>query len=304
MKVLETPDQTEEKDDIGLPLSRSEEPHDNRGSIETVLEPPTGWLGVNWREVWRYRELLYFLTWRDVKVRYKQTVLGVLWAILQPVMTMVVFTVFFGNVAGIGNKTGGVPYSIYVYAALLPWTFFANALSTCSNSLVGSTNLISKVYFPRLVIPFASVGANLVDFGLSALVMLALMVYFRVALTVQILFVPVLVLCVVLAATGVGTLLAALTVKYRDFKYVVPFMVNLWMFVTPVIYPASTVPSKWQTLLVANPMTGIIGAFRSAFLGQPFHWPDIAYSFAAAMALFLLGTGYFRQVERRFADII
>jgi homopolymeric O-antigen transport system permease protein len=269
-----------------------------------VIEPSKGWLAINWAELWQYRELLYFLIWRDVKVRYKQTLLGAAWAVLQPVMTMIVFTIFFGRLAGLSSKTGGVPYPIFSYAALLPWTFFANSVGNSGNSLVGSTNLITKVYFPRLVIPLASVGAGLVDLGISFLVLLGMMLYYSTPLSWQLALVPALLLGTVLVATGVGTLLSALTVTYRDFRYVVPFMMQIWMFVTPVTYPSSLVPAKWRWLLALNPMGGFIEGFRGAFLARPLDWPQMSLSMVFALLLFLAGGAYFRKVERRFADVI
>lgn len=269
-----------------------------------MIEPPRGWVGINWAEIWRYRELLYFLTWRDVKVRYKQTALGAAWAILQPLAGMVVFTLFFGKLAGLEDKTGGIPYPIFAFSGMLPWTFFANAIGNSGNSLVGSSNLITKVYFPRLVIPLASVGAGLVDLAISFSVLIALMFYYHTALTWQLLLVPLFLIGTILTATGVGTLLSALTVAYRDFRYVVPFMVQMWMFVTPVIWPPSILPERWAWALSLNPMAGIINGFRAAFLGTPFDWPRIALSLAVSVVLFLSGAAYFRRVERQFADII
>jgi lipopolysaccharide transport system permease protein len=274
------------------------------GVAELVIEAPQGRVGIDWRELWRYRELLYFLTWRDVKIRYKQTALGAAWAILQPLMAMVIFSIFFGRLAGLGEKTGGVPYPIYVFAGLLPWTFFANAIGSSGKSVVGSANLITTVYFPRLVTPFAAVGAGLVDLGVSLTVLLGLMAWYGVPLSWQLLLAPLFLLGTVLAATGVGALLSALTVAYRDFQYVVPVMVQLWMFVTPVIYPPSIVPEQWRWLLALNPMTGLIDGFRAAFLARPLDWPNIAISLGVSAAAFLAGAAYFRTVERRFADII
>jgi lipopolysaccharide transport system permease protein len=269
-----------------------------------IIEPPRGWTSIDWAEIWRYRELLYFLTWRDIKVRYKQTVLGAAWAVLQPLLTMVVFTIFFGRLAGLSSKTGGIPYPIYVYAGLLPWTFFANALSGSGSSLVGSSNLITKVYFPRLVIPLATVGAGLVDLAVSLVVLLVLMAFYGTALSWQLVLAPFFLAGIILAAAGVGSLLAALTVAYRDFRYVVPFMVQIWMFVTPVIYPLSIIPERWRWLLSLNPMAGLIEGFRSAFLARPLEWPHIGLSLAVSAFLFLIGAAYFRKVERSFADII
>lgn len=269
-----------------------------------VIEPSRSRIGINWKEIWAYRELLYFLTWRDVKIRYKQTVLGGSWAVLQPVMTMIVFSIFFGHLAGLGKKTDGIPYPIFSYAALLPWTFFANSIGNSGNSLVGSSSLITKVYFPRLVIPLAAVGAGLVDLAIAFVVLLGMMVYYHVALTWQLALVPLFLVGTIMTATGVGTLLSALIVAYRDFRYVVPFMIQLWMFISPVTYPSSMVPDKWRWVLAVNPMSGLIDGFRSAFLGRPFDWPHIGISMIVSASLFLTGAAYFRKVERRFADII
>jgi lipopolysaccharide transport system permease protein len=268
------------------------------------IEPPRGWLGINWRELWNYRELLYFMMWRDIKVRYKQTAMGAAWAILQPIMTMVVFTIFFGHLAGLSKKTGGIPYPIFTYAGLLPWTFFANSIGKSGNSLVTDSNLITKVYFPRLVVPFASVAVGLVDLGISLAVLLAMMVYYGTPITGQLFLVPVFLVGTVLAATGVGTLLSAFTVSYRDFRYVVPFMTQIWMYATPVMYPSSMVPKKWLWVMALNPLTGLIEGFRAALLAQPIDWPPIGISLAVCAAMFLVSASYFRSVERRFADII
>jgi lipopolysaccharide transport system permease protein len=261
-------------------------------------------VGINWKEIWRYRELLYFLTWRDIKIRYKQTVLGAAWALLQPVLTMLVFTIFFGHLAGLAAKTGGVPYPIYVYVGLLPWTFFANALTNSSSSLVGSSNLITKVYFPRLIIPLAAVGAGLMDLAISLAVLLGMMIFFHTVISWHLVLVPLLLLGTSLAATGVGTFLSALTVYYRDFRYVVPFMVQTWMFVTPVIYPSSLVPARWRWLLSLNPMAGLIDGFRAAFLARPLVWSQVGLSLAVSAVLFVTAASYFRKVERGFADVI
>jgi lipopolysaccharide transport system permease protein len=272
--------------------------------VTQILERRSGGVGIDWLEIWRYRELLYFLTWRDVKVRYKQTALGAAWAIIQPFMTMIVFSLFFGRLAGLGSKTGGVPYPIYVYAGLLPWTFFANAIASSGSSLVGSSNLITKVYFPRLVIPLAAVGAGLVDLAVSFTVLLAMMVFYHTPLSWHLVFVPFLLAGTILAATGVGAFLASLTVAYRDFQYVVPFMVQIWMFITPVIYPPSIVPERWRWVLNLNPMAGLIEGFRAAFLARPLEWAHLSVSLGIAVCLFFAGATYFRKVERRFADII
>lgn len=269
-----------------------------------IIEPPKGWIAINWPELWRGRELLYFLSWRDVKVRYKQTIMGAAWAVLQPLMTMAVFTIFFGRLAGLEKLTGGSPYPIYVYAGLLPWTFFANTVTNSSNSLVGNSNLITKVYFPRLLLPLATAGVALVDLAVSFVVLLIMMAYYRTPLSWQLLLVPFLLCGTVLVATGVGMLLSALTVAYRDFRYVVPFLIQLWMFATPVIYPLNIVAPKFRWLLSINPMAGLIDGFRSAFLARPVSWVAIGVSSLVSIGVFLYGAIYFRRVERRFADII
>jgi len=268
----------------------------------TVIEPGRGRRWLDLRELWAYRELLIVLTMRDIKVRYKQTVLGVAWAILQPFMTMVVFTIFFGHLANMPSD--GFPFPIFVYSALVPWTFFANAISSSSSSLVGSAHLVSKVYFPRLIIPLSSIGVGIVDFGVAASMLLAMMLFYGVGWSLNLLMAPVLLLAIMFTAFGVGTCLSALTVSYRDFRYVVPFMVQLWMFVTPVVYPASLVPTQWRWLFYLNPMAGLIEGFRSVFLAKPFDFLGLAISAGVAIGLLLVGVAYFERVERRFADVI
>lgn len=268
----------------------------------TVIQPIKGWRMLDWRELWAYRELLWVLTARDIKVRYKQTVLGAGWAILRPFITMVIFSVVFGQLAKMPSD--GFPYPVFVYAGLLPWTFFAAAIGTSGGSLVGSSHLVSKVYFPRLIIPLSSVGAGLVDLLISTGILLLMMLYYGVGWSWNLLAAPVLLLIVVFTALGVGTLLSALTVAYRDFTHLTPFMVQIWMYVTPVIFPVSLVPERWQWLLYLNPMTGLVEGFRSAFLGKPFDYTGLGISFAIAVAVFLIGVAYFEKVERRFADII
>jgi len=268
----------------------------------TVMRPPTGWRLLDFKELWVYRELLYVLTMRDIKVRYKQTVLGFAWAIIQPAMMMVVFSIFFGRLAQMPSD--GYPYPIFVYAALLPWTFFANAITSSANSLVGSSHLVSKVYFPRLIIPLSSIGSGLVDFAVATAILLMLMLYYGVGWSLNLLMAPVLIAGLILTALGIGTFLAALNVAYRDFRYVVPFMVQIWMFATPVAYPASLVPARWQWILYLNPMAGVIEGFRSTFLGRPFDTIELLVSFAVAVILFVIGILYFEKVERQFADII
>jgi len=267
-----------------------------------VIEARKGFRSINLKELWDYRELLFVLTQRDIKVRYKQTVLGVAWAVIQPLLTMILFSVIFGKLAKIPSD--GLPYPIFVYAGLLPWMFFANAISQSSSSLIGSSQLVSKVYFPRLIIPLSSVGSGLIDFAVSGVILLILMLWYGIGWSLHLLAVPLLVFAVIFTALGVGTLLSALTVSYRDFRYIIPFMVQFWMYATPVVYPASMFPEKWQWLLFINPMAGLIEGFRSAFLNQPFDWQGISISLAVSVIIFLAGVMYFEKVERRFADII
>jgi lipopolysaccharide transport system permease protein len=267
-----------------------------------TIEPSSAWVPLRLRDLWTYRELLYFLTWRDVKVRYKQTLLGATWAILQPLLTMLIFTLLFGRLAGI--QSDGIPYPIFAFAGLLIWTFFSNAVTNSGNSLVGSANLITKIYFPRMIIPGAAVGAGLVDLTLAFLIQIVLMLYYRIAFTPRILMVPVLVVLATLFAVSVGMWLSALNVKYRDIRYAIPFVIQLWMFVSPVIYPASLLPSKWRWILAFNPLTGIIENFRAAVLGTGFNWTALAIS-AAITVVTLIGSAYsFRRMEKTFADVV
>jgi len=268
----------------------------------TVIEPIRGQHTLDLRELWAYRELLLVLTMRDIKVSYKETVLGAAWAILQPFATRVVFTIFFGHLANL--PCDGYPYPVFVYSALVPWTFFANAISSSSNSVAGSAHLVTKVYFPRLIIPLSAIGVGILDFCVAASILLAMMLFYGVGWSLNLLMAPVLLLAIMFAALGVGTCLSALTVSYRDFRYVVPFMVQLWMFVTPVVYPASLVPTQWRWLFHLNPMSGLIEGFRSVFLAKPFDFLGLAISAGVAIGLLLIGVAYFERVERRFADVI
>lgn len=267
-----------------------------------VIEPPSGWRALDIAELWRYRELLWVLTERDIKVRYKQTLLGSAWAIIQPVLLMVVFSIFFGGLAKMPSD--GLPYPIFAFAALLPWTFFSGAVTNASNSLIGSAGLVSKVYFPRLVIPLSSIGSALVDFAIASSVLLLMMLWYDIGWGWKLALAPVLTAGIIFIALGVGVLLSALIVAYRDFRYVVPFMVQFWMFATPVAYPASLVPAEWRWLMFLNPMAGFIEGFRSAFLDRPVDWTAIAISLSVAIAVFLAGVTYFEKVERSFADVI
>lgn len=269
-----------------------------------VIEPRSSWKALDLSELWAYRELMYFLTWRDVKVRYKQTFLGVAWAVIQPLFTMIIFTLFFGRLAGMESRTGGIPYPLFAYAGLLPWTFFSNALTASGNSLVGNANLITKVYFPRVIVPTAAVAAGLIDFAIGFVMLVVLMLYYQTPLTLNLLMIPVLVLLVTVLATGVGMWLSALNVKYRDIRFALPFAIQLWMFISPIIYPTEILPSKYHWLFSLNPLTGIIEAFRSALFGRPFNWTSLSIS-AVLTLLSLIYAGFsFSRVERRFADIV
>jgi lipopolysaccharide transport system permease protein len=273
------------------------------------IHPSHGWASLKLKEVWAYRELLYFLIWRDVKVRYKQTALGAAWAILQPLTTMLVFTVFFGGLAKVGSD--GLPYPIFSFAGLLPWTFFSQGLSQSSNSLVGSSNLVKKIYFPRLISPISSVLGCLVDFAISFVVLVGLMAYYRMWPSLVVIYLPVLLLLATAASLGVGMWLSALNVEYRDFRYVVPFLVQIWLFVTPVIYPASKVEEKLSSmglpawLYGLNPMVGVVQGFRWALLGR-IGFPGAALAASAVVSALLLVSGafYFRRMERTFADVV
>lgn len=274
-----------------------------------LIQPSRGWASLRLGEVWAYHELLYFLMWRDVKIRYKQTVLGAAWSILQPLLTMVVFTIFFGRLAKIGSD--GLPYPLFSYAGLLPWTFFAEGLSKCSSSLVSDSSLIKKVYFPRLVIPGAAVLAGLVDFGIAFLFLIALMVFYGVAPSLTILFLPFFLLLAVGASLGAGLWLSALNVKYRDVRFVAPFFIQLWLFVTPVIYPSSAVSARLAKmglpswLYGLNPMAGVVEGFRWALFGTGVRPGPIIIASAAVTALLLVsGAFYFRRMERTFADVV
>ena len=272
--------------------------------VVTRIDPAQGWQWINFGELWQFRELICVLTWRDVKVRYKQTVLGAAWAILQPLMMMVVFTIFFGGMAGVSS--GDFPYPLFAYAGLLPWTFFATAITGAGNSVVGSEHLITKIYFPRLAVPFAKVGATTVDFVIAFGLLIAMMVYYHIAPGWGMLLVPVIFVAILLAALSVGIVLAALNVAYRDFRHVIGFLVQLWMFATPTVYmqPKATATGWVHLLLALNPMTSLIAAFRSSVLGGPIPWGPCGIATAAVTVTFFCGCFYFRKVEDTFADII
>ena len=266
------------------------------------IAPARGWVPVRPRELWDYRELLQTLVWREVRVRYKQTVLGVAWAVLQPVLTMVVFSVFFGRLAGI--ETGGPPYPVFAYCALLPWQLFAYALTESSNSVVANQRLLTKVYFPRLLLPLASVAVGLVDFAVSCIVLIALMGWFGLAPGLALLTIPVWTLLAVSSAVAVSLWLAAINVRYRDVRYTVPFLTQMWLFITPVAYPSSMVPEAWLGLYALNPMVGVVDGFRWALIGGPWPGTTVLGSTAAMFVLLIGGLYYFRRTERTFADLV
>lgn len=268
-----------------------------------VIEPSKSWAAPDFSSLWRYRELFYFLTWRDIKVRYKQTALGAAWAIIQPLFAMLIFTFFFGKLAGIARQTS-VPYPVFAYAGLLPWTFFSNAVTNSGNSLVTSAHLVTKVYFPRMIIPTAVVAAGLVDFAIAFPLLVALMIYYGIALTANVLVLPLLVLLTTLLAVGVGMYLSAINVKYRDVRFALPFLIQLWMFVSPIIYPTTFVPERFRWLLKLNPLTGIIEGYRGALLGQPLDWAALGVSAAITLALLVYASYTFRRMEKSFADIV
>jgi len=266
------------------------------------IEPSSGWVSLRLGELWEYRELLYFLVWRDIKVRYKQTALGAAWAILQPVLTMVVFSVFFGRLAKVPSD--GIPYPVFALAALVPWQLFAYSVSESTNSLVVSQNLIKKVYFPRLVIPVASVLAGLVDFAISFVALVGLMTYYGIRPTAAIAILPLFILLAVASALCVGLWLSALNVQFRDVRYTIPFLTQFWMFVTPVAYPSSLIPGKWRTVFGLNPMAGVVEGFRWALLGKATSLgPLLAVSIGVVVVLLFGGLVYFRRMESTFADV-
>ena len=267
-----------------------------------VIQASSSWNLINLRDIWAYRELLFFLTWRDVKVRYKQTILGAAWAILQPLFMMIIFTIFFGRLAGVDSV--GIPYPVFALAGLVPWTFFSNTITASGNSLVGSAHLITKVYFPRLIVPAAAMLAGLVDFVLAFILLIVLMIYYRVPITGQVVFLPVLVLLTALFGLGVGTWMSALNVKYRDVRFALPFVIQLWLFVSSVILPSSAVPAKWRWILLFNPMSGIIEGYRAALFGLPFDWLALGIAAVLTIAMLFYAVYSFGKAERSIADII
>jgi lipopolysaccharide transport system permease protein len=267
------------------------------------IEPSRGWVSLRLGELWAYRELLYFMVWRDIKVRYKQTVLGVAWAVIQPFLTMMVFSLFFGRLAKVPSD--GVPYPIFSYAALVPWNFFANGLSQSSDSLVGNANLLKKVYFPRLAIPIGAVLSGVIDFTIAFAVLAAMMLYYGIVPTIHSLWLPGFLLLALVTSLGVGLWLSALNVEFRDVRYVVPFIVQFWMFATPIAYPSSLLSEPWRTVYGLNPMAGVVEGFRWALVGtRTSPGPMLAASAAAALVILASGALYFRRMEKTFADVV
>ena len=269
----------------------------------TRIRPSQGWVSLGLGELWEYRELLYFLTWRDIKVRYKQTVLGAAWAIIQPFFTMVVFSLFFGRLAGIPSD--GIPYPLFAYTALVPWSFFAGGLNNSANSLVGNANLLKKVYFPRLAIPLSTVLAGVIDFVLAFVVLLGMLLFYGMVPTLNIVWLPLLVLLALVTALGVGLWLSALNVQFRDVRYTIPFLTQFWLFATPIAYPSTLLAEPWRTLYGINPMVGVVEGFRWALLGTATA-PGlmILVSALAALGLLVSGAYYFRRMEKSFADVV
>ncbi len=268
----------------------------------TVIKPSKGWVSLNLRELWEYRELMYFFMWRDIKIRYKQTIMGVSWAIIQPFFTMVIFSLFFGRLAKVPSD--GLPYPIFSYAALVPWTFFANALVQASNSLVANANMVKKIYFPRLTVPVATVLSGAVDFSLAFIVLLGMMLYYSKVPTLNVIWLPLFLLLALATSLGVGLWLAAMNIQFRDVRYVVPFLAQAWMFASPIAYPSSLLEEPWRTVYGINPMAGVVEGFRWALLGtDTAPGPIIIVSSLVALGLLVSGAFYFRRMERTFADV-
>lgn len=267
-----------------------------------VIEPKRGWVALNPLDLWNYRDLLYILVERDLKTRYKQTVIGTSWAILQPLLTMTIFTFFFGRITGVSSD--GLPYAIFAYAGLLPWTFFSNAVTNSGNSLILDSSLITKIYFPRMIVPIATVAASSLDFFIAFSFLILMMVYYRIGITVNILMLPVLTVFFMLLATGIGIWMSALNVKYRDVRFALPFVIQIGLFITPIIYPLSIVPEKWHWIMSLNPLTGLIEAFRDACFGHPISWANLGISIFVTIGILIFSAYNFRRMERSFADVI
>ena len=267
-----------------------------------IIDPGKSTFWINFRELWAYRELLFFLAWRDVKVRYKQTVLGVAWVVMQPLLMTLIFTIFLGKLARV--PTGGTPYALMVYIGLLPWTFFSNAVINSGTSIVANAHLITKVYFPRVIAPAAAVGARLIDLAVSFVILVGLMLYYHVGLTTSILWLPLFLLLITLLALGFGILTAALNVKYRDVGLLLPVLVQLWMFASPVLYPLGLVPERWRLVYVLNPLAGIVSGFRAAIMGESLQWMAVGIAGLETLALLIISILLFRRVEKGFADLL
>ncbi len=273
------------------------------GTLVTRIRPTRGWRFLNFRELWKYRELIYFLTWRDLKVRYKQTAIGVAWAVIQPFFAMVIFSLFFGKFAKIPSE--GLPYPIFVYSALVPWTYFANSLTQATNSLVEHQKTITKVYFPRIILPLSSVLGGLVDFIIAFTVLVGMMFFYHIYPTGAMWTIPLFVLLSMITAFGVGLWLSALNVQYRDVRYAVGFLIQIWLFATPIVYPITIVPQRWRALYGLNPMVGVIEGFRRALLGKGTIWgPSLAVSISIIILILIGGIFYFRKMEQTFADVV
>jgi len=270
---------------------------------KTIIKPRKGWVGINFKELWLFKELFYIFSWRDIKVRYKQTAIGVIWALIQPIMLMVVFSVFFGNLVGV--RSDGIPYPIFAFSGLLFWNYFSASLTKSSNTLVENENVIKKIYFPRLILPFSAAITPLVELFIAFLVYVGLMIYYQYTPSLEgILLLPLLIIISFLSASGLGSFLAAINVRYRDIREALPFLIQTLFFVTPVIYPTTLVPEKFQWILALNPMTGIIETSRAGMIGnQPINYSLLSISAIVAIVLFVLGIFYFRKTERVFADI-
>jgi len=306
MNLVSTQGQQDSKNKAAKNQNKLLNPSDNQILLPenpvVIIEPSKTWVALNLRDLWQYRDLLYILTMRDIKVRYKQTLLGAAWAIIQPLFTMLIFSLFFGRLAGMPSD--GIPYPIFAYAGLLPWTFFSNAVTNSGNSLVGNSNLITKIYFPRMIIPMASVAAGLLDFVIAFGLLVVLMFYYGVGLSINLLMLPVLLALTSLLAIGVGMWMSALNVKYRDVRYALPFLIQLGMFASPIIYPLSLVPENWRWLMALNPLAGQIEAYRSTFFGKPFDWLSLGISAVLTFAVLIYSAYNFRRMEKSFADII
>ena len=289
-----------------LPATAEQSPNPLTASLPdkplVAKEAGKHWSGLDLRALWAHRELLYFLTWRDIKVRYKQTFIGAAWAVVQPLFVMIVFSLFFGKFNGIPSD--GMPYPLFAYTGLLPWTFFANAVTSSSNSLIGNTHLLTKVYFPRMIIPISAVVAGLVDLAVASALLVVLTLYYGVAITWSVLALPLFVVLAMLLALGLGMWVSALSVKYRDIRYALPYLVQMWMFASPVIYPSSVVPDEWRWAMWLNPMSGIIEGFRAALVGRAFDTAGIAVSILLTIVLLVCSAYAFRRIERTFADLL